>query len=109
MDLSDSIFKKLDNITYILELARTEIEKTLMDSMLEYGGGYSEKLEIHDIEEDDGKILEGFFITLDRDKGIIIEFKDNKKIQFNSLETDNMYDIFVRVHSALIDDSVSYN
>ncbi len=109
MDPSDSILKKLDNITYILELTRSEIENAVTDSLLEFGGGYSEKLEIRDIEEEDGKILEGFFTILDRDKGVIIEFKDGKQVHLGSLETDNMYDLFVRIHSALLDGSVSLN
>jgi hypothetical protein len=109
MDPSDSILKKLDNITYILELTRNEIENAITDSLLEFGDGYSEKLEIKDVEEDDGKILQGFFAILDRDKGVIIEFRDGKKVPLNSLETDNMYDIFVRLHSALLDEAVSLN
>jgi hypothetical protein len=85
------------------------MENAVTDSLLEFGNGYSEKMEVKDVQEDDGSVLEGFKVVLDQNRGVIIEFKDGKSVPFSSLETDNMYDIFVRVHSALLDDTVSYN
>lgn len=109
METGDSILKKLDNITYFLEVVRKEMENAVTDSLLEFGNGYSEKMEVKDVQEDDGSVLEGFKVVLDQNRGVIIEFKDGKSVPFSGLETDNMYDIFVRIHSALLDDTVSYN
>ncbi len=109
METGDSILKKLDNITYLIEVARKEMEIAVTDSLLEFGSGYSEKMEVKDVQEDDGSVLEGFKVVLDQNKGVIIEFKDGKSVPFSGFETDNMYDIFVRIHSALLDDTVSYN
>jgi hypothetical protein len=109
MDVSNSIIKKLDNLTYLLELVRDEMENAITDSLLEFASGYSEKFEVSDVTEEDGGILEGFFVVLDKDKGVLIEFKDEQLVPFYSMETDDMFDIFVRIHSALLEDTVSYN
>ena len=93
MGTADSILKKLDNATYLLELVRNEIEKSVIDSILEFGNGYGEKLEIRDIQEDDGRVLEGFGTILDRNKGILIEFRDGRQIPLHQFETDAMYDL----------------
>ncbi len=109
MDASNSVMKKIDNLTYMLELVRDEMENAITDSLLEFTSGYSEKFEVKDVTEEDGGILEGFSVVLDKDKGVLIEFKDGEQVSFYSLETDEMYDIFVRIHSALLEDTVSYN
>ncbi len=109
MNRNDSIFKKLENITYLMELMRDELERAVIDSLLEYGIGYNGKLEVTDITEDDGSILEGFFVTMSQEEGVSVEFRDGKKYPYASLETDNMYDLFVRIHSAMLDESVTTN
>lgn len=108
MNQHDSIFKKLENITYLMELVRSEIEHATEDSFIDYKDESCEKMEIKDIIEEDGTTLEGFFLFIEEEEGLIIEFKDGTKIPLHSVETDNMYDIFVRIHSALIDETVGY-
>ncbi|HON79318.1 MAG TPA: hypothetical protein PK544_12555 [Spirochaetota bacterium] len=109
MNQHDSIFKKLENITYLMELVRSEIEHATEDSFIDYKSESSERMEIKDITEEDGTTLEGFFIFLEEEEGLIVEFKDGTKVPLHSLETDNMYDLFVRIHSAILDETVSYS
>jgi len=109
MDVSNSVMKKIDNLTYLLELVRDEMANSITDSLLEFASGYSEKFVVGDVTEEDGGVLEGFAVVLDRDKGVLIEFKDGELVPFYSLETDDMFDLFVRIHSALLEDTVSYN
>ena len=109
MNHNDSIFKKLENITYLMELVRSEIEHATEDSFIDYKDESSERMEIKDITEEDGTTLEGFFIFLEEEEGLIIEFKDGTKIPLHNIETDNMYDIFVRIHSALLDETANYS
>jgi hypothetical protein len=106
MDRSDSIVKKLENITYLMELVRSEIDRATFDSLTDYGDGKKGSVEIKDITEEDGSVLEGFTASLDKDKGVLIEFRDGRKTPFYSFETDNMYDLFVRIHSELLDASM---
>lgn len=109
MNQHDSIFKKLENITYLMELVRSEIENATEDSFMDYKSESSERMEIKDIEEEDGTILEGFYLFIEEEEGLIIEFKDGTRIPMHSVETDNMYDIFVRIHSAILDETISYS
>ena len=105
MDRSDSILKKLDNITYLMELVRSEIDHATYESLLEYGDDKKGILEIKDITEENGSVLEGFNARVDNEKGVVIEFRDGREIPFYDFETDNMYDIFVRIQSELLDDT----
>ncbi len=107
MNQNDSVFKKLENITYLMELVRAEIERATEDSFYEFTDDSCDRIEVKDFKEDDGTTLEGFFVTIDDEDGLMIEFKDGTKTPFHSFETDNMYDLFVRIHSAFLDDTVS--
>jgi len=109
MQRSDSLVRKLENITYFMELVRDEIERAVEDTFLEYTTESCPRLEIKDTEEEDGAILEGFTVTLDDSEGIVIEFADGSSHPLHSLETDNMYDMFVRIHSALLEDTAECN
>lgn len=109
MEKTRLFLKKLDNLTYLLQVVRDEIENTITDTLLELGDPRSEKLEVPDVAEDDGGILEGFSVFLDDEKGLLIEFRDGQVIPLCTMDTDDMYDYFVRIHSALMDDAVSYN
>ncbi len=109
MNRTESILKKLDNITYMLELVRSEMEQMITDSLLDAGTNYNQKLEIKELHEDTKKVLEGFHVSLDQDKGVVVEFQDGEEIPFSALDSDEMYDIFVRIHSSLLDDTISYN
>ncbi len=104
MDRNDSIIKKLENITYLMELVRSEIDRATYDSLTDYGEVGKNKVEIQDITEGNGSILEGFTASIDNEKGVIITFRDGRVLPLYSFETDNMYDLFVRIHSEFMDE-----
>ncbi|HPA73979.1 MAG TPA: hypothetical protein PKY31_17030 [Spirochaetota bacterium] len=106
MDRNDSLGRKIDNITYLMELVRAEVDHAAFDSLTDYGEGANNAVEVKDVTEEDGSVLEGFVASLDREKGVIIEFRDGRKIPFYTFETDTMYDLFVRIHSELLDQFV---
>ncbi|TAL35128.1 MAG: hypothetical protein EPN93_11100 [Spirochaetes bacterium] len=109
MNRTETILKKLDNVTYLLELIRSEMEGMITESLLDAGTTYNKKLEIKELHEDTKKVLEGFHVSLDQDKGVLVEFQDGEEIPFSALDSDEMYDIFVRIHSSLLDDTIAYN
>ncbi|HDP79961.1 MAG TPA: hypothetical protein ENN21_03865 [Spirochaetes bacterium] len=108
MDISDTIIRRIDNITYLLDLLRNEVEESIIASLDDYGMAPREKLDIEDITEEDGKVIEGFHVLINDDNDISIEFRDGRTLPLSVFETDNMYDIFVRIHSKMLDEFSSH-